>query len=411
MKVFKFGGSSLKNSKGICQMLNILLNYKNEKFVLVVSALGKTTNYLEDVLRNVYANKKYDLKKIIDFHYKIINELFEDPIYVHDKINYHFMELNQLFKNLKFKNYSFDYDQIVSKGEIISSIIIYEFLKNNNFKINWISAKKLIKTNSNFQSASVLNSLSEESIKKNIDKNTSIITQGFIGCSENNFTTTLGREGSDYTASIIASSLNVKKLTIWKDVPGVLTADPKYFEKFNKIDFLSYEDAFEIAFYGSSIIHQKTIIPLEKKNIKLEVKSFNNPGEKGTVICNYKNQKKIKFHNIKKNQISILFKKKSEDILNDLDIKYFFSILSKLNIQLNQIKILPKSLICFTENDIFKMDKLLSILNLKFSIIINKNLSILTIKNFDKKDIQKYSKKNQIFSQITLDCYQIIYRD
>ena len=166
MKVFKFGGSSLKNSKGISQMLNILLNYKNEKFVLVVSALGKTTNYLEDILRNAYTKKKYDLKIIIDFHHKIINELFEEPIYLYDKINYHFIELNKLFKNLKFKNYSFDYDQIVSKGEIISSIIIYEFLKNNNFKIDWISAKKLIKTNSNFQSASVLNSLTEESIKK-----------------------------------------------------------------------------------------------------------------------------------------------------------------------------------------------------------------------------------------------------
>ena len=288
MKVFKFGGASVKDSKSIKNVTRILKLKGYHDTIIVVSAMGKTTNALEFLIKDYMKGKSSYLtilEKIKDDHLKIINDLFKES----DKSPYNDIidltkSLSSFLKMNKSKNHSFIYDQVVCFGELISTKIISFYLEMEGLKNHWLDVRNCIKTDSYYRNAG-LNWKETQKLIKNETKNKStIVTQGFIASDTEGYSTTLGREGSDYTAAIFAFILNATSLTIWKDVPGVLNADPRYFKKTQLLKKISYREAIELAYYGASVIHPKTLQPLQQKKIPLFVKSFENPHQEGTKV-------------------------------------------------------------------------------------------------------------------------------
>jgi len=281
MRIYKFGGASVKDANGVKNLITILNTLGSEKTLIVVSAMGKTTNSLELVVKNYFDNKEelqYSINEVFTFHNKILNDLFNDNKH---KI---FSDVKEILENLriflkrnKSPDYSFVYDQVVIFGEILSTKIINSYLIHSNIRCNWLDARTLIKTDSKYRDANLNWEITKNSISNGVNTKLLNITQGFIASDSNNFSTTLGREGSDYTAAIFAYCLNAESVTIWKDVPGVLNADPRVFKKPQLLNKISYTEAIELAFYGASVIHPKTLQPLQKKEIPLYVKSFLNP--------------------------------------------------------------------------------------------------------------------------------------
>ncbi|MCX6254625.1 MAG: aspartate kinase, partial [Bacteroidia bacterium] len=288
MKVYKFGGASVNDAAGIRNLARIV-STESDNLVVVVSAFGKTTNALEKVLKawlicdNVY---KILLDEIFKNHQSVIKELFTDKTAVSGKIDISFARLKEYLSSEKKVTYDFDYDQVVSYGEIWSTIIVAEYLKTVFPDLEWIDIRENLLTDDRFRDANVLWGESTNKIRGVFDfkKKRIYVTQGFIGGTAAGQTTTLGREGSDYTAAILANMLDAESVVIWKDVPGILNADPKWLPDAEKLDEISYKEAVEMTFSGAKVIHPKTIKPLHNKNIHLHVKSFLVPAEKGTVI-------------------------------------------------------------------------------------------------------------------------------
>ena len=288
MRIFKFGGASVKDAEGIRNVYSVLQTVGFEDVLLVISAMGKTTNALEVVIKN-YFEKSPELQSSIQevkkYHNQILLDLFEDDKNaVFKDVNSLFSELDHFISQNKSPNYNFVYDQIVSFGELISTTIVSHYMGFMGIKTQWIDVRNLIKTDNNYRDANVDWDTTQKLISKTVKKKTLNVTQGFLGSDENNFTTTLGREGSDYTAAIFAYCLNAESVTIWKDVPGVMNADPRYFENARLLNQISYREAIELAFYGATVIHPKTLQPLQKKEIPLFVKSFINPTLPGTSV-------------------------------------------------------------------------------------------------------------------------------
>lgn len=288
MRVFKFGGASVKDAEGIKNVYDVLQKVGYEDVILVVSAMGKTTNALEVVIKNYFDQSpelSSSVQEIKNYHNKIVLDLFKDEKHeVFEAVNAQFTELEYFLAHNKSPNYNFVYDQIVSFGELISTTILSHFMNFMGIQTNWLDVRNFIKTNANYRDAEVDWETTQQNISQNVPRKTLNITQGFLGADENNFTTTLGREGSDYTAGIFAYCLNAESVTIWKDVPGVMNADPRYFENASLLNQISYREAIELAFYGATVIHPKTLQPLQKKEIPLYVKSFINPLLKGTCV-------------------------------------------------------------------------------------------------------------------------------
>ncbi len=287
MRIFKFGGASVKDADGVRNVVKVLQEVGYENTLLVVSAMGKTTNAMEDIINAYFKDKNEIVSKVaelVDYHHEIVSELFPNPQHpIYQKIKVLIDEINGFLVWNKSPNYNFVYDQIVGYGELISTTIISAYLKEIGIANNWLDVRNYIKTDNTYRDTTVKWEKTQESVS-NIDKKILNITQGFLGSDDNNFTTTLGREGSDYTAAILAYCLNADSVTIWKDVPGVLNADPRYFKETQLLNNISYREAIELAFYGASVIHPKTLQPLQRKEIPLHVKSFINPLDKGTTV-------------------------------------------------------------------------------------------------------------------------------
>jgi aspartate kinase len=307
IQILKFGGASIKDAQSIINVTKILSNYKKSNIVIVFSAIGKVTNLLEELLE-LYVNKSSlidnKFNEVKQRHYNIIKELFPVDNEIYNIVENLFIEIEWVLEVEPNTNFSYDYDQIVSVGELLSSNILSSFLKLNNFANNLIDARDCIKTDNQYQNAIIDWDFTNISIKEKI-VNFPVITQGFIGCTSENFTTTLGREGSDFTAAILAYSLNASSLTIWKDVDGVLNADPRFFSKTHLLNNISFTEAIELAFYGAKVIHPKTIQPLQKKSIPLQVRSFINLDNPGTLINDTKKSSKIPSYIVKENQVLI----------------------------------------------------------------------------------------------------------
>jgi len=278
MQVFKFGGASIKDALGVKNLVSVLQETGYDNTLIVVSAMGKMTNAMEVVIGNYFNNPselQSSLQDVRKFHNAILLDLFENENHsIFNKVTKLFDELAAFFDRNKSPDYNFVYDQAIGYGELVSSVIISTYLNEVGLENNWLDVREFIKTDNYYRRANVNWLDTQTQISTNFNKNKLNITQGFLGSDANNFTTTLGREGSDYTAAIFAYCLNAESVTIWKDVPGVLNADPRYFENAQLLHAISYREAIELAFYGASVIHPKTLQPLQRKEVPLYVKSF-----------------------------------------------------------------------------------------------------------------------------------------
>ena len=414
MKIYKFGGASIKDSDGVKNLLSILNIKKIEKTLLVVSAMGKTTNNLEQVVDNYFNNKNnldFSLKVVYDYHHQILENLFENTNHnIFREIKLIFRNIKEFLDKNKSPNFSFVYDQVVSNGELISSKIISEFLNNNGVSINWIDAREIIKTDSKFRGANVNWKETKIKISKNIDINQLNITQGFIGSDNNNFTSTLGREGSDYSAAIIAFCLNAKSLTIWKDVPGVLNCDPKVFKNPVLLENISYSEAIELAFYGASVIHPKTLQPLQKKEIPLLVKSFYDPNSNGTKITRgIKINPKVPCFIVKNNLSLIKLSSLDFSFIVEENISEIFQELhdNKIKVDLTQNSAI--SIYLCIEDKYSQLDNLISKLKAKFKVKCIENVDLFTIRHFDKDSSKRVLRNhNLILEQRTNEVLKLV---
>ena len=276
MRIFKFGGASVKDADGVKNLVQVLQKVGHENTLLVVSAMGKTTNAMEKII-DCYFNDKEALngaiQEVLDYHNAILKDLFEhDRHPVFGQVKALFEEVKGFLAWNKSPKFGFVYDQVVGYGELVSTTILSVYLNEVGIGNTWLDVRKFIKTDNSYRDALVNWDRTQERISEGVDRSQLNITQGFLGSDDNNFTTTLGREGSDYTAAIFAYCLDANSVTIWKDVPGVLNADPRYFEEAQLLNQISYREAIELAFYGASVIHPKTLQPLQRKEIPLLVK-------------------------------------------------------------------------------------------------------------------------------------------
>jgi len=404
----------VKDADGVKNLI-IILNYLgSEKTLIVVSAMGKTTNSLELVVKNYFENKEelqYSLNEVFNFHNKILEGLFSDnkePI---------FSDIQQVFENLriflkrnKSPDYSFVYDQVVSFGEILSTKIINSYLNYSNIKCNWVDARELIKTDSKFRDANLNWEITKHSISKNINIKLLNITQGFIASDSNNFSTTLGREGSDYTAAIFAYCLNAQSVTIWKDVPGVLNADPRVFKKPQLLNQISYTEAIELAFYGASVIHPKTLQPLQKKEIPLYVKSFLNPSGNGTSISRgTKIDPLIPCFIVQRNLNLLKLSSLDFSFIVEDNISDIFQILheNKMKVDLIQNSAISFSVCVYDKYS--RLKELLSILKATFKVECTENVSLFTIRHFNENSSKEILKNNTLLlEQRTNETLQLV---
>ena len=400
MKVFKFGGASIKDISSIKNILKIISTYNEDRLLIVVSAMGKTTNALELVVHNYFNNKENlqaSISEVYNFHSEIINNLFEKSHPIFSDISKSFEKLNSFMKANKSPSYSFVYDQIVSLGELLSSRIIHHFLLNNNINCSFIDARNCIKTNSKYRGAKVEWNITNKKIKDYISDSKIIVTQGFIGSDKNNFTVTLGREGSDYSAAIFAYVLNAESLSIWKDVPGLLNADPKFFSNTKLLNQISYSETIELAFYGASIIHPKTLQPLQKKEIPLLVKSFKNPQSKGTIISKGIDiNPLIPCYIFKENLILLKLSSLDFSFMVEDNISDIFKELHKFKMKVDVIQNSAISFsVCFFDK-YNNIKELIKNLEGKYKIDLHKNVSLFTIRHFDEKSIKKISNNRKL---------------
>ncbi len=416
MKVFKFGGASVKDANGVKNVVSVLQKENVGDMVIIVSAMGKITNALEEVV-DLYLNNSSALSKSIltikKFHAEILKSLFENEQHsVFRKVENFFMDLETILKHNKSKQYDFVYDQIVCYGELISTLIVSEYIKDNGYPNQWLDVRTYIKTDNTYRDATVNWELTQDNVKhQQINKGISV-TQGFIGSDSNNFTTTLGREGSDYTAGIFAYCLNAESVTIWKDVPGVLNGDPRVFENTKLLTHISYEEAIELAFYGASVIHPKTLQPLQRKEIPLHVKSFLHPDKNGTSVK--KGQKLIPYipcYIVKKNQILLSLSSLDFSFIVENNISDIFNLFHEYQLKVDLIQNSAISFSVCLDNKFNSFEKLLNKLKTKFKVTFEENVSLFTIRHFtDNSIISLKRDKIILLEQITKETYQMVTR-
>ena len=417
MRIFKFGGASVKDAEGIRNVYSVLQTVGFEDVLLVISAMGKTTNALEVVIKN-YFEKSPELQSSIQevkkYHNQILLDLFEDDKNaVFKDVNSLFSELDHFISQNKSPNYNFVYDQIVSFGELISTTIVSHYMGFMGIKTQWIDVRNLIKTDNNYRDANVDWDTTQKLISKTVKKKTLNVTQGFLGSDENNFTTTLGREGSDYTAAIFAYCLNAESVTIWKDVPGVMNADPRYFENARLLNQISYREAIELAFYGATVIHPKTLQPLQKKEIPLFVKSFINPTLPGTSVSKGADlDPHLPCFILKKNQLLLSLSSIDFSFIMEENISEIFALLHQYKMKVSLIQNSAISFSVCIDDKFGNFNALKSILLKKFKISYNENVSLFTIRHFDQKAAQIVEKnKVVLLKQVSRETMQIITKE
>lgn len=398
MQVFKFGGASLKDAGSIQNTAKIIQAYGGQSLLIVVSAMGKTTNALERILSLSAAGQDYkkELTWLKNYHATIAVQLLGNSHTAHDELNTCFNELEEALK----LPYPYDtlYDQVISKGEIISSVIVHHYLVQQNIPSQWTDARQLIITDEHFREARVHWDVTQERIDTCIPAATKniILTQGFIGSTEGGLTTTLGREGSDFSAAIFASCLNAQAVVIWKDVPGVMSADPKRIPEAVVFPELPYKEAAEMTYYGASVIHPKTIKPLANKHIPLYVKNFVDPSLPGTVIhdCQVPNLPPLVI--FKENQCLISCKVTDYTFINEQQLSLIFHALSELDIRINLMQNSAISLsfcIDFRED---KVARLIRKLRHSFEVYYNAGLTLITVKNYDSKTFDTFRNHRKV---------------
>lgn len=413
MKILKFGGASVKNAEGVRNFAEVIQKVGFTNGVIVISAMGKMTNAFEEIVKAIFdqpelVEEKVNFTKV--FHQEILKDLFGDQSLYQEEINSFYQELRRKIELCK--GYLFDkaYDEIVSQAEVLSTKICSSWLKHVGTEHLWLDAREVIKTDGNHRKAKVNWALTQAAVQEKIKNSGFTLTQGFIGSDTNHCTTTLGREGSDYTAAILGYCLDVAEVDVFKDVPGVMNADPRFFEDPVLLNELSFAEAIEMSFYGATVIHPKTIQPLQKKNIPLIVKSFIDPQLPGTRISRSLMLEPITPIFIRKeNQILLSISDKEFDFIAEEDLSDIYDLFhqNKISINLMQLSAISFS-VCFV--DIFNtFQTLFEDLQKKYKVLYNKNLTLYTVRHFNEKVVSDLIKDKEVFlKQISRETIQIL---
>lgn len=400
----------MKDADSVKNVLRVLSIQGFERCLIVVSAMGKTTNALERVVEFYFNKSDYqqEIAKIKEEHIQIARGLFDENHHVFSEIKLFFDDIESFLRRNKSPNYNFVYDQVVTCGEMISSKILSVYLSDNEMGNQWLDARDFIKTDTNYREGLVNWEETEKNISQ-LDKAKTYVTQGFIGSDENNFTVSLGREGSDYSAAIFAYCLDAKDMTIWKDVPGVMTGDPRKFENVELLSNISYEEAIEMAYYGASVIHPKTLQPLKQKSIPFFVKSFINPEKAGTKIGISTENQLLESYILKENQVLMRIATRDFSFIAEDHISFIFRELAKRNIKVSLMQNSAISLALCLEDKFNNIDELEAELEQDFNTEIVKNVSLFTIRNARLENLDKlYEGKNVLLEQITKTTVQMI---
>lgn len=422
MKIYKFGGASLKSADKIKNVGKIILTDTNIKKGVIVSAIGNTTNQLEEIVEALKTNNQVTFRYLVDLLYRSHIQIASDLLTVRLNVTLDFLEQQFVYLNEKIhkpfsENEEYEYDQIVSIGEIISSKIVEAYLAENVRNVTWINAKELIRTNANYKQAEVDWAKTNEQIVNkyvDIEKNTNIfITQGFIGSTREGITTTLGREGSDYTAAIFTYSLNAESLTIWKDVPGMLNADPKWFDETIQLPHISFQEAIELAYYGANVIHPKTIKPLQNKNIPLFVKSFVDIDLPGTIIdSDPKDDTLIPSFIFKMNQLMISITPKDFSFIAEEKLSQIFNTISSVHAHIHLMQNSAISFDFVIDNKKGILDILTKEFEQTYTVSFQEDLELVTIRHYDQETIERVTvDKEIILTQQTKHTTRMLMRD
>lgn len=415
MRVFKFGGASVKDAAGIKNVASIIQQYgDSKKLLVVVSATGKTTNALEDVITAYYSpekNAKDVFAQVKENHIGICSNLFPENHSVYNQIQDIFGKVEKYLDRENGENYNFFYDQIVSSGELLSSIILSAYLQEIGVNNHWLDVREVIKTDDLYREATVDWIKTGENVESKVSpilNDKVIVTQGFLGSTSENYTTTLGREGSDYTAAIFSNLLNAENQTIWKDVPGVMNGDPRIFADAIFLEQISYNEAVEMTFYGATVIHPKTIKPLQNKSIPLHVRSFINPEGVGTIVGKKDQAQLPPIRIVKKNQALLTLVTKDFSFIQEDVLSTIFRAFAKANLKMNMIQQEAISFEAVVDNIEDKINKVRSFLQDNFDIKVVENLTIFTARHYTDDVIQENIKDKEVIlvqeMQLTYQC-------
>jgi aspartate kinase len=417
MRVFKFGGASVKNAEAVKNVGKVLKAFGGEEVLVVVSAMGKTTNSLELLAQAYYKNdpsKQELFREVKQFHDEIISGLLiTKDSQTYADIENLFIELDCELENVADSNFDKVYDQIVSYGELFSSRILSAYLNESGIKNRWMDAQNFISTDNTYREGKIDWDYTQLLISqklKPIIKKQMVVTQGFIGKNKDNFTVTLGREGSDYSAAIFAFGLDAEQVTIWKDVAGVMNADPKKYPNAIKIDAISYPSAIEMAYYGATVIHPKTIQPLQSKKIPLYVKSFIEPEAKGTLVGISKELENLPPTIISKsNQVLISISSKDFSFIVEDNLRNIFTVFADLKLKINLMQNSAISFIVCLDNEPQKIEQLMYHLNVNYNLTIKKGLELITISNYSENSLKELSSgKSILIEQKTEKNIQVV---
>ena len=403
MRVFKFGGASVRDAKSVQNVHSIIERFNTEPLIIVVSAMGKTTNKFENLVNAHFAKEPTEaiLEDLRNCHGEIAKELFGDKVQpVIEDINNTLVEVEWALEDPDGLDYHFQYDQIVSIGEMLSTKIISAYLKFKGLENMWVDARDLIRTDNNYQDAKVdwdeTKALTTSTINAALKKANVIVTQGFIGGTSENFTTTLGREGSDFTAAILAYCTGAKDVTIWKDVPGVLNADPKYYDNTVLIPKMSFFDAMELAYFGTSVIHPKTIKPLQNANIPLYVKSFVDPKSEGTTISNTSDLRIAPSFIVKTNQVLVSLTPKDYSFVTEAHFTGIYTVLSDIRMKANCAQNSAVNFSFSTNNDGAKLQQLQERLSEEYFVGLVEDAELVTVRYYDEETIRRTTEGKKV---------------
>lgn len=417
MKIFKFGGASVKDADAVVNVTNILNQFAGQKIVVVISAMGKSTNALESIFKAYMAKQDYQpaLEALKEFHLSVIGQLFSDKNHsVYQLFNETITQLETILEKEPIENANYQYDQIVSFGELLSTKIISHYAHDNGVKNRWINAKSIIRTDNKYREANIdwvnTNQQIISRVSQKHQEADVIITQGFIGATPERLTTTLGREGSDFTAAIIGAALDAESVTVWKDVPGILTGDPKIFKNAELMDKLSYNEAIEMTYYGAKVLHPKTIKPLENKGIPLHVKSFVEPSQNGTVIEKLKQEINYKPITIlEKDQIQIKVRTKDLSFISEKNLSDIYRTCAQNQLRINLMQHSAVSLTLVCDDKPYKTKKVLACLDELFDMSLRPNVELLTIRHYDYEIIYQLCKDKKVLMESkSQNTYQIL---
>ena len=414
MKIFKFGGASIKDALGVKNVAHVLQQEGASNCLLVISAMGKMTNAFENIVNSYVNNDQEKLTESIDFtsnfHLRIINNLFAENHVIHQKITVLFRQLVRFLTQNKSRNYDYLYDQIVSYGELLSTTIVSDYLNEIKIYNNWVDVREIIITDAVFRDATVNWQETEKRIKTKVDFSKLTIVQGFIGGDLNGNTTTLGREGSDFTAGIFAYCLDAESLTVWKDVLGVLNADPREFKEVQLLKHISYEETIEMAFYGASVIHPKTIKPIQNKKIPLIVRSFKNLNSPGTKVSEGVTlEPTIPCFIVKKNQVLVSISSLDFSFIVEENISDIFKLFHKYQLKVNLIQNSAISFSVCVDNNLNHFDLFYNEIKNMYKVSFVKNVDLFTVRHFTENSLEGiYKLGTSLVTQINKNTAQII---